>query len=41
MFNKKLDIALLFATAGLPLALLGVCLGCLLPVVQWLRDLLR
>ncbi len=41
MFNKKLDIAVLLTIAGLPLAVLGILVALLMPLVQWIREAFR
>jgi hypothetical protein len=41
MFHKKLDMAVLLAVAGVPLADLGILVALLMPLVQWIREAFR
>ena len=41
MFNKKLDMIVLLTLSGVPLAVLGILVTLLLPLVQWMKAILK
>jgi hypothetical protein len=40
-FNKKLDIGVMLTLMGLPLVAMGILVATLLPLVQWMKAILK